>query len=79
VGSGIDTGAALLRLLLQRVSIEKEEHFKEILYLTALKCWRSGKVISTGNSRQLRLEMLQKDLKENETKNKDAVAWIYLL
>jgi len=77
VGSDIETGAKLLRLLQHRVSIEQDEKMKEVLYLTAIKCLAEWESYFDRQYLELRLPLLQADLKQKESDNAGAVAWIY--
>lgn len=77
VGSEIETGAKILRLLHHRVSIEKEEKIKEILFLTAIKCLAEWERHFDHQYQVIRLSLLLSDLKRQEINNADAVEWIY--
>ena len=77
VGSEIEIGAKLLRLLNHRVSIEQEEKMKEVLYLMAIKCLAEWECHFDRRYRELKLSMSLSDLKRQESDNNDAVEWIY--
>jgi len=77
VGSDIDTGASLLRLLNQRVADEKDQQLKEILFYTSIKCLAEWESYFDRKYHQIRFEILQVDNVENENRNQDAVEWIY--
>jgi signal transduction histidine kinase/WD40 repeat protein/streptogramin lyase/GTPase SAR1 family protein len=77
VGSGIKTGAALLRFIKGCIQDTADEKTKKIFYHLALRSLAEFESFIERRFQRKRLELLHRNLEKEINANWDAVAWIY--